>query len=192
MDDNPVIGGLTGRLQKPKLAALISSMQLPAESVRKAIKGVLSCINIDDSTGAGLDLIGDIIGQPRVLADVVHLQFFGYKGQANSRGYGQARYRQPGESSIGGTTTLADEEYRRILRWRKDYIKSSGTINDIKTALKHVFGAAPSVKQTGNAEVTIFLPDNATQSPYADIVRRFVPYPAGVSVKIMLNGKELE
>ena len=194
MDDNAVIGGFTGRLQKPRLLALLGALKCPQESIRNAINDLYLSLNLDSAHGAQLDLIGDILGQSRTLTDAVHLEFFGYQGQTSAKGYGQARYRQTGESTLGGMTTLADEEYRKLLRWRKDYVKARGTVSDIKKAVVHIFGSEDglSVQRTAPAEITISLPRQASGSSYLAIAERFIPAPAGVRVVFKINGKLVE
>lgn len=193
MDSSPVYGDFTGVLQKPRIKALRDSLCIPQSDARSSISSFSQCINVDAASGAALDLIGDIVGQSRALSDALYLTFFGYQGQNGTTGYGQARYRQKGESTLGGITMLADEEYRRLLRWRKDYIKASGSIDDIKTAVKHIFGTPPvSVKLTGDAEITIDLPPQASQSSYLALTKSFIPTPAGVSVMLTISGNPVE
>lgn len=193
MDTESTYGDFTGVLQKPRIKGLRDCIAIPQKDIRSALERLDKSINIDDASGAALDLIGDIVGQSRALSDAIYLAFFGYQGQNSTTGYGQARYRQRGESTLGGITVLADEEYRRLLRWRKDFIKACGTVNDIKTAVKHIFGDPPaSVKATGDAEITIALPPQASQSSYLALTKGFIPAPAGVAVKLTINGKEVE
>lgn len=193
MDTASTYGDFTGVLQKPRIKALRDSATLPQDSIRSALNSLERSINIDDASGAALDLIGDIVGQSRALSDAIYLAFFGYQGQNSTTGYGQARYRQYGESTLGGITVLADEEYRGLLRWRKDFIKARGTVNDIKRSVKHIFGDPPqSVKTTGDAEITISLPPRASQSSYLALTKSFIPAPAGVSVRLTINGEEVQ
>lgn len=193
MDSSPVYGDFTGALQKPRIKALRDCCCIPQEEARTAMASFGASIDIDTAGGAALDLIGDIVGQSRALSDALYLAFFGYQGQNSTTGYGQARYRQKGESTLGGITLLADEEYRRLLRWRKDFIKASGTVNDIKRAVKHIFGDPPlSVKSEGVAEITIDLPQQVSQSSYLALAKTFIPSPAGVTVKLTISGKLVE
>lgn len=193
MDDVSTYGDFAGILQKPNIKALHNSLLIPQKEIRSALEKLESSIDIDVAGGASLDLIGDIVGQSRALSNAIHLVFFGYQGQNNTTGYGMARYRQHGEPMLGGITVLADEEYRKMLKWRKDFLKASGTVNDIKIAVNHIFGDPPlSVRTTGDAEITIDLPPQASQSSYLALTKSFIPSAAGVTVVLTISGKLVE
>lgn len=192
-DTETIGGGLVGRLQKKRVSGLLDAITLPLFACRKGIADLTESIDIDKTRGVGLDLIGDIIGQPRVIPDAVYLQFFGYVGQVNITGYGQARYRQPGESPLGGSRALSDAEYVTVLKWRRVFIRSTGSRNDILLALKCLLGKVDGIKITsGSGRVNIDLPGWASGNSYLKTIGRFIPIAAGIECKVTLNGQEIE
>lgn len=80
--------------------------------------------NIDLMTGKNLDIIGEIVDQPRVLIDADELDFFGFDGAVGAQSFGDVndstiggRFRDYYESTTG-TVVVADAEYRILIRAR--------------------------------------------------------------------------
>src|SRR5215217_7796337 len=74
--------------------------------------------SIDTAVGAQLDIIGDIVGQPRELIDTALLVFFAYQGYPDAQSYGDLNNPQLGgpyydiNNPLAGNTLLTDEQYR--------------------------------------------------------------------------------
>lgn len=75
-------------------------------------------LDIELSTGRNLDLIGSIVGQPRVLVDFSTDKYFGFLGNPRAEPFDVGLWYS--EFSAKGTDSrvLSDEEYRRIIKAR--------------------------------------------------------------------------
>ena len=78
--------------------------------------------DIDSAQGAQLDIIGEIVGQRRVLAQADLYPFFGFEGHLASQSFGSyykptiGGYWYSYGSRIGGDVELNDDQYRQIIK----------------------------------------------------------------------------
>lgn len=115
-------------------------------------KDLMQKRDIDSATGAQLDIIGDIVGQPRVLIDTDLYPFFGFQGDLVANSFGTYYNNQIGGywysygGKIGGDVTLNDEQYRLIIKARiiknnakglnEDYIRFGNFVFDTKISFE--------------------------------------------------------
>lgn len=78
------------------------------------ILSYVQTVNVFEARGVWLDLIGAIVGQSREIPEAITFEYFGYLGQPETTGYGQARYRQPGDP-LAASSILPDSEYRKVI-----------------------------------------------------------------------------
>ena len=71
-------------------------------------------INIMKAKGVWLDLIGDIVGVSRVFDKQIQPTYFGFSDQENVTGFGQARFREPGDKTTA-SSILNDDDYRVVI-----------------------------------------------------------------------------
>src|SRR3990167_4906985 len=57
-------------------------------TIQEVFKDLLQKRSIDEATGATLDIIGEIVGQPRELISADLFDFFGFQGALKAGGYG--------------------------------------------------------------------------------------------------------
>lgn len=107
---------------KPNFNALVKTWLGATDDIQKNLSDIDDIKYIDRASGKNLDNIGDIVGQDRILVDVLLLPFFGYLGNPQSRSYGDlgdasigGRWRSVGER-LAGNVTLEDDEYRLFIR----------------------------------------------------------------------------
>lgn len=102
--------------------------------------------DIDSATGAQLDIIGDIVGQPRTLVSADLYPFFGFQGDLVANSFGTYYNNQIGGywysygAKIGGDVTLNDEQYRLIIKAKIIKNNSRGTNEDYIRFGNFVFG----------------------------------------------------
>ena len=115
-------------------------------------KDLMQKRDIDSATGAQLDIIGDIVGQPRVLINTDLYPFFGFQGDLVANSFGTYYNNQIGGywysygGKIGGDVTLNDEQYRLIIKARiiknnakglnEDYIRFGNFVFDTKISFE--------------------------------------------------------
>lgn len=112
-------------------------------------------INIDNAKGVWLDLIGLIAGQSRTIPTTLSLIYFGFDGQPNSVGFGQARFYEAGDP-LQASSILADEEYRSLLK--AQVARNFGTVDKIGLveAVQELTQVDDVVLSgAGNGEVTV-------------------------------------
>jgi hypothetical protein len=100
---------------KPIMYALIESICEEMDEIDVVINDLNTKRWIDTAEGVQLDGIGTIIDRDRIISNSVQLTFFGFEGQPNAKGFGQARFRSSEESYLS-SSALSDEEYRLVLR----------------------------------------------------------------------------
>lgn len=119
---------------------------------------------IDTGEGVQLDGIGELIGRNRKIAGAIAIPFFGFEGQINTKGFGQARFRDYSESFLT-STLLQDPEYKTIL-WAKVFKNNSlaygdDTLKSIQTIFKT---KNVIVQNAGNAKIIIGIGKKITES----------------------------
>ena len=141
-----------------RLEALVRALADPLTLTQKALLELYNNRWLDTAEGQQLDGIGDIVQLPRVIDDVIYVQFFGFVGQTGIVGFGQGRIRRRYETATGGSTRLLDAEYRRLLYWKIAINNGHGTTPEIVAALKQIFNATRVVvRDVGNAKISIFV-----------------------------------
>jgi hypothetical protein len=69
---------LTQFREAPQLHGYIKALMSEANPIECAIIDTLAGRSLDTAVGAQLDVIGEIVGQPREVVDASTLTFFGY------------------------------------------------------------------------------------------------------------------
>lgn len=94
------------------------------QELQNLFKDLTQLRDLENAVGAQLDLVGAIVGQPRLLVDFTLFPFFGFDGATKAQTFGTLA-----DTSIGGVWksvidkegqdyVLEDEEYRFIIRSR--------------------------------------------------------------------------
>lgn len=154
--------------------------------------------SIDTATGAQLDIIGDIVGQPRELIDTALLVFFAFQGYPNAQSYGDLNNPALGgpyydiNNPLAGNTLLTDEQYRLFIKAKIIKNSTNATPNQFIEFMQFVFGIDINlVVAEGNAEFTLMMGRQLTSfekvllnytSYSSGYPSRFVPKPIGVRV----------
>lgn len=141
----------------PNLQAVIDLFVGEAVVLRDAIVSMELLRNIDTAEGDGLDIIGEIVGQPRELWGVVALDFFALHngtGGTASEGFGDAtdasaglRFRSINEAEAANRD-LGDAEYRRLIRAKSIRNRSQARPEDIIASIQAVLGETTPVVLT--------------------------------------------
>ena len=166
--------------------------------IQNVLQDLMQKRSIDTATGAQLDIIGDIVGQPRELIDTALLTFFAFQGYPNAQSYGDLDNPKLGgyyydiDNPLAGNTLLTDEQYRLFIKAKIIKNNTNVTPNQFIDFMKFVFGVDISlVVAEGNAEFTIMLGRELnsfervllTYTSYSSgYPSRFVPKPIGVRV----------
>jgi hypothetical protein len=154
--------------------------------------------SIDTAVGKQLDIVGDIVGQPRELIDTALLTYFAYLGYPNAQSFGDlanpstgGSYRGVGDP-LAGNTLLTDEQYRLFIKAKIIKNNTNATPNQILEFINFVFGSSNNqLIEEGNAAYTLLIGKELSDfekvlltyvSYSSGYPSRFVPKPIGVRV----------
>ena len=103
------------------LIAYIQALLSEANTLEEVGHSLITGRSLDGAVGVQLDILGEIVGQPRVLIDATTTPYFGFQGAPNAQSFGDindptvgGRFRSVDEQATG-YRTLSDEEYRFYL-----------------------------------------------------------------------------
>ena len=131
---------------KPVFQKHLQIMFLQHSALFHEINNLLQYRSLDTAQGRQLDIIGDLVGQPRVQAQAALYTFFGFLEDVTADTFGDLNdasiggYWYSKGSPIGGNLSLDDETYRRMIRARILKNSSRGTTDDFLRFLDYVFG----------------------------------------------------
>jgi|SRR5690606_14503278 len=155
-----------------------------AESLQDVLKQLMQERSIDTAVGKQLDIIGDIVGQPRELVDSDFIPYFGYDGAFNAQSYGDTNdpkvggyywdYTQP----LTGSVLLNDDQYRIFIKAKILKNITRATPEDIIHFITYVFGArkVQITVDSGAEQALILVSDDINQFEIA-LLKYFVEKP---------------
>lgn len=154
--------------------------------------------SIDTAVGAQLDIIGEIVGQPRELIDTALLTYFAYLGYPDAQSFGDLNNSAVGgpyrgvDDPIAGNTLLTDDQYRLFIKAKIIKNNTNATPNQILEFINFVFGSDHNqLIEEGDAAYTLLIGKELSSfetvlltyvSYSSGYPSRFVPKPIGVRV----------
>lgn len=154
--------------------------------------------SIDTATGAQLDIIGDIVGQPREFIDTALLTFFAFQGYLNAESFGDLNNSAVGgpyydiNNPLAGNTLLTDEQYRLFIKAKIIKNNTNATPDQLLEFINFVFGSSQNqLIEEGDAAYTLLIGKELSNfekvlltyvSYSSGYPSRFVPKPIGVRV----------
>lgn len=119
----------------------------PSVEIQEVLRELMQERSIDTAVGAQLDIIGNIVGQPRELMDTEFIPFFGYEGAFEAQPYGDTTKPAIGgyywdiNTSLTGNVLLNDDQYRLFIKAKILKNVTRATPEDVIKFIKFVFGA---------------------------------------------------
>lgn len=102
----------------------LKALLVEANNLEEVFTSLLTERWIDTAVGRQLDILGKIVGQPRVIVNATQLFYFGFSPNAGAQSFGDindpsvgGRFRSIGESTTGNRV-LTDAEYREYIKIR--------------------------------------------------------------------------
>lgn len=174
------------------------------EEVQEVLRILMQERSIDNAVGKQLDIIGDIVGQPREIIDAEFVEWFGYNGWASSQPYGIE-----GRNDVGGTywdgkadlfdsVILPDSEYRLFIKSKIVKNVTKATYEDMIVYLRYVFNATyVQITESfsgGEFSVTVAVAGNFTDFEAAllqnyttqNFDKWFFPKPLGIGINFTI------
>jgi hypothetical protein len=132
------------------------------EEIQEVFKDLLQLRDLDNATGAQLDVIGRIVGQDRVLLNADLYTFFGFQGALKAASFGEygstlygGKFLNFG-SPVGGNIALDDETYRLFIRAKIYKNTTHSTPEEFLEVINLIFGTTGTfLSEDGNANVTV-------------------------------------
>lgn len=114
------------------------------QELQKAFLDILTINDVDSATGYNLDVIGDIVGQPRGLIQISSTGFFGFKQDPGAYTYGTLHDDSGGiwyslDDPESGNVLLNDTNYEMFLKSKIIHNNTGSTPEDIIQAVKYIF-----------------------------------------------------
>ena len=180
----------TSRLRKNDILALYDVLMSDRDDYIHVVSEFTSDVYIDAAVGKQLDGCGDILGQPRLIPNAMYKTFFGYRGQPNTKGYGQARYRRAYENAKSVSYELLDEDYRQLLKWRRHENFSRGTVPDVKKSVQLFLSTDNVACYSENMTIVVVLQrDQVESSVFTELLPSYITLPVGIGLDVRLIDK---
>jgi hypothetical protein len=166
--------------------------------LQEVFKDLMQKRSLDTAVGAQLDIIGDIVGQPRELIDTALIEYFAFDGYPDAQSYGDLNDGSVGGfyysfgDPLAGNTLLNDDQYRLFIKAKIIKNNTQATPDQFLDFVSFVFGATVNnVVAEGNASFTLMVGKELNSfekalltytSTYNGYASPFVPKPIGVRV----------
>ena len=179
----------SANINKPKFVAKVALVTGAIDAITQVILGLPDAFDIDNAIGAQLDIVGEWVGRKRLVNEILAVEFFGFADDGAALPFGEltdvskgGRFYEQGES-FSSSTTLADPEYRTILKAKIVRNQWDGTTAGIEAALQYVFNAPCTVVDNGTLNLTINIGAEIT-AVEKTLLSTFdlLPRPAGVQI----------
>lgn len=180
---------------KPVFDAYVKIVMDMLNEIQAVFKDLKQLRSIDTASGAQLDLIGEIVGQPRTLVNYDAFPYFGFDGASGAETFGTVS-----DSTVGGVfrsylqeegaaAVVDDETYRFIIKARIIANTTRATPQAVIDGLNFITGnTTSSIVEQPNAHLTLEIQNTLTdfQSYFLRGLSEqgsIVPIPIGVTVE---------
>lgn len=173
----------------PKFTAMVDAVTSAWAGLYELLQAMPQAFDLDSAQGEQLDIVGQWVGQSRVIPNVLLLQFFGFADNPAALNFGEE-----GNGAIGGrfygegdpdsgTSVLPDPEYRTLLRARIVRNNAKGSTAEIVGALNFLFSAPAVVDDPGTMAIGVAIGRPLSLVELAIVTGLdILPRPAGVRI----------
>lgn len=130
----------------PVFDKYLQLFNLEYEALQELFRQLMQERSIDTAQGKQLDIIGDIVGQPRELIDSDLLPYFGFEGAGVEQSYGDLYDDRVGgyywdiNTPLAGSVLLNDDQYRIFIKAKILKNVTRATPEDVINFISFVFG----------------------------------------------------
>ncbi|ENN8378607.1 DUF2612 domain-containing protein [Providencia rettgeri] len=144
---------------KPKARQTVGLLLSETKQVFSSIISLSTILNIDTSTGYGLDLIGKHVGISRVMKSLVPKDYFGFLGVDGALGFNAGVFYRYGDA-LKDSSVLGDDDYRFFIKAKiiKNYQQPD--IANITYSLRHLLGEQAFVIDNYDMSMNVVIPAN--------------------------------
>lgn len=157
--------------------------------LQQVFKDLLQKRSIDEATGAMLDIIGEIVGQPRELISADLFDFFGFQGALKAGSFGDTASVTVGSrfydfgTPLGGNILLDDETYRLFIKAKILKNNTASTPEELIAFVNFLFGTSQTYITEGNAEYTIFFGRELNE--FEQVLLNYISYSQGYPSRLI-------
>jgi len=168
-----------------------------SQELEQAYVDVINSRAIDIAVGIQLDIIGEIVGQPRELIDAANIPYFGFFDFPGAKEFGSLT--EPGEGgrlksrleSSTAVRVLTDEEYRVFIRAKIKSNNTTVTPDEIAEIINFIFGTTFTyILENPDGDIAkyrAFINKQLTAGDQLLLSSGIVPKPCGVTVEYVGN-----
>jgi hypothetical protein len=174
---------LAQHFNKENTEDFVTAFYPPLNMLDQALNDLYTKRWLETAEGQQLDGIGSIVGQTRIIANSVYLEFFGFTAQIAGRAFGVARLRHIREP-WSESSVLGDDDYRVLINLKIALNNGHGTAEE----LMHAFDTILKVTRTtvvdfGNANARVLINDFImSNDPRSQLLDYMLPKAAGVKL----------
>lgn len=183
----------------PVFDKYLQLLTLNSAALQLVLKDLMEKRSLDTAVGVQLDILGDIVGQPRTLIDADLLTFFGFEGEWQADSYGNIFNPAVGSawwdgvSARIGNIVLTDDLYRLLIKAKIAKNVTRATPEDVMSFTNFIFNTNGStVVEEGEAKFRLMIGRSLTREEVA--LLRYInktasyesillPKPVGVGMK---------
>ncbi|BBE08568.1 Uncharacterized protein MCB1EB_0407 [Mycoavidus cysteinexigens] len=177
---------------KPKARATAQLIDHYFSDTWQGLADLPNALHIETASGKNLDLVGQHVGQSRILKGLAPRHLFGFErapgAQGLSRtGLGGGKWYRKGDV-ITDSVVLDDDDFRFLIKCRIAKNHMTGTVPDITQALDFIFGGHATVYDQYDMSFTVTIRSDQITAfkRYAIQALDILPRPAGVNVKYVV------
>lgn len=144
-------------------------------------------LDIDKAVGAQLDIIGKILGVPRIIQGInPEVRFFSFE-KPNARGFSTKNNLSNGAwktatNSLWSIYSLPDSSYRLLLKFKAIKNRLRASMGEIDDLLYTIFGNNIYMVNNGDLSITYYISDNIMVPAQAAVALGYLEAPIGVTV----------
>lgn len=174
---------------KPNATAEMTALLNEYQTAWTFFENFIPNFDIDQAWGHRLDLIGKIVGFGRTVSLLIDKKYFGFDGQTNALGFGQATFYRHGDARFT-STDLNDTDYQFYLKAKivKNNVHATmGGENSLQKAYLYLFDNEAHVVDNKDMTLTLMLSNDDFLNKIANLEQLdLMPLPQGVRIKEVL------
>jgi hypothetical protein len=175
---------------KPNATAEMTNLLSEYQEAWTFFENFIPSFDIDQAWGDRLDLIGKIVGFNRTVSLLIDKKYFGFEGQTNSLGFGQAPFYRHGDARYNNSD-LNDTDYQFYLKAKiiKNNVSAiMGGENSLQRAYLNLFDNQAYVVDNKDMTLTLFLQDDNFLDKVTILDQLdLMPLPQGVRIKEVIT-----
>lgn len=185
--------------ESPNFDYLMMIWLMGYEEIQETFINLLDIKDVDKAYGSQLDVIGNIVGQPRTLEDIDSTGFFGFSEDSAALSFGSVSnsagglYVSVNQETTTGYVELPDSLYRYFIKAKISSNNAGGTPEEVISSAMSLFSTETVELLDGGSEsgvMSLYIgrpwnDEELSSFPgldETDIANRLLPKPAGVRI----------